>query len=108
MENLPALPGGATAWAAGGPMRPRSILVIGSWYMLREIEFSNAETRSVHFNMAVLSITLTLPVSKADPSALGTSVTHGCCCLSVAIDREGWRAGLMRQQLNLRYRVPRH
>ena len=86
MENLPALPGGAAAWAAGGPMRPRSVLVIGSWYMLREIEFSNAETRSVHFNMAVLSITLTLPVSKADPSALGTSVTHGCCCLSVATD----------------------
>ena len=86
MENMPALPGSSASWAAGGPWRPRATLIVGAWYMLREVEFSNAELRAVFFNMLQQSVTLTLPVSKADPSALGTTVTHGCCCLSVALD----------------------
>ena len=82
MESLPSLPGAYAAWAAGGPWRPRAAITLGAWWMLREIEFSNAELRSVAFNTKQRSVTLALPASKADPSALGTAVTHGCCCLS--------------------------
>ena len=50
--------------------------------MLREMEFSNAEIRSITLNMVRSTVTLALPASKADPSALGTTVTHGCCCFA--------------------------
>ena len=48
--------------------------------MLREIEFSSAELRSVLVNTRQGSITWTLPASKTDSSALGETVAHGCCC----------------------------
>ena len=79
-ESLPDLPADLHAWADGGPWRPRSTLILGSWWMLREIEFSNAEARSVTVNSKLRRINWTLPASKADPSALGESITHGCCC----------------------------
>ena len=82
MENLPSLPAAPVAWTPGGPWRPRAAITLGSWYMLREMEFSNAEMRSVTLNMVGATVTLSLPASKADPTALGATVTHGCCCLN--------------------------
>ena len=80
LEILPSLPATPKAWADGGPWRPRNALIIGSWWMLREIEFSGAELRSVTFNTVLKSASLTLPASKADPTALGETVSHGCLC----------------------------
>ena len=48
--------------------------------MLREIEFASTEARSVTVNTKLRMITWTLPVSEAGYSALGGSITHGCCC----------------------------
>ena len=84
LELLPDLPASVVAWVKGGPCNPRNALIIGSWWMLREIEFSNAELRAVSFNVQRRSVAWTLPASKADPSALGETVTHGCCCTDVA------------------------
>ena len=80
LEILPTLPGSSKAWSSGGPWRPRAALILGSWWMLREIEFAGAELRSVTFNTVQKSASWTLPASKADPTALGETVTHGCCC----------------------------
>lgn len=67
MENLPSLPAAPVAWTPGGPWRPRAALTLGAWYMLREMEFSNAEIRSFTLNMVRSTVTLALPASKADP-----------------------------------------
>ena len=80
LEIMPSLPGTAAAWNSGGPWRPRASLIIGSWWMLREVEFSNAELRSVSFNHRQRSASWTLPASKTDVTALGETVSHGCCC----------------------------
>ena len=50
LELMPDLTGDVAAWGDGGPQNPWGALMIGSWRMLREIEFSNAEVRSVCFN----------------------------------------------------------
>ena len=79
-EIMGDLPASQAAWCTGGPWRPRAALILGAWWMLREVEFSNAELRSVSFNRRLRSASWTLPTSKADVSALGETVTHGCCC----------------------------
>ena len=84
LERMPALRGSPGAWAKHGPWRPRATLTLGSWWMLREIELSNAEIRSVTINPRMRTATLTLPSSKADPEALGASITHGCCCVTAS------------------------
>ena len=80
LERLPTLTSKWAPWAHGGPWRPRAALVIGSWWMLREVEFSGAELRAVYINTQNQAATLALPASKTDPAALGVEITHGCCC----------------------------
>ena len=48
--------------------------------MTREIEFSNAELRSVTLNTVRGTASWTLPACKTDVAALGSTITHGCCC----------------------------
>ena len=92
LELMPDLPGNPRAWAAGGPWRPRGSLILGSWWLLREIEFSNAELRSIAINSVQRTVAWTLPASKTDSSALGETVTHGCCC---TWERSGRAASLL-------------
>ena len=80
LEIMPDLPAAEHSWCAGGPWRPRETLILGAWWMLREVELSNAELRSVSFNHRLLSASWTLPASKTDVSALGETVSHGCSC----------------------------
>ena len=87
LEAMPALPGGRQSWASRGPGRPRSSLILGSLWLLREIEFATAEARSMAVNSTLKTASLTLPASKADPSALGETITHGCCCAPVDSSR---------------------
>ena len=77
---MPDLPDDSAAWAPGGPWRPRNSLILGAWWMTREIEFSNAELRSVSLNTVRRTVAWTLPTCKTDVAALGSTITHGCCC----------------------------
>ena len=68
------------AWAKGGHWRPATALIIGPWWVLREIESSSEELRSIILNPMWHTVVWTLPASKCDSSALGVTITHGCCC----------------------------
>ncbi len=46
-SRLGELPGGDAPWVAGGPMRPRSAIIIGSWFLTREIELSSASAAAL-------------------------------------------------------------
>ena len=66
-----------------GPVVLKNALVVGAWFMLRELELSSA--RAVHARVwsrdGKLAVTLLLPSSKQDPEAFGVERTHGCCCV---------------------------
>ena len=40
LERLAELPGGHAAWVPSGPLGPRNLMVVGSYWMLREVEAS--------------------------------------------------------------------
>ena len=80
LEVMPDLPASEAAWSTGGPWRPRDSLILGSWWMTREMEFANAELRSVSLNPVRRTVSWTLPACKTDTAALGATITHGCCC----------------------------
>ena len=108
---MPSLPTADAAWTKGGPWRPAASLILGSWWMLREIEFSTAEVRSVSLNTVQHTVSWTLPASKCDSSALGVTITHGCCCQGAGakrIDSPLCPYHLMKRHLNAyRRRWPR-
>ena len=81
-DRLHELPGTRSAWVAGGPVSPRNMVVAGSWFLTREIELSSARAQSVTVDSSCRPprVHWHLPVSKADPKALGTSRVHGCSC----------------------------
>jgi len=56
-------------------------MVIGSWWMLREIEASNLRASLVQvFPSTVPVVSITLPASKNDSAAAGATRTHACVC----------------------------
>ena len=55
----------------GGPAFPVRMIVFGCFFLLREVEISLMLARSVVVSSAVLEVSVHLPVSKTDPSALG-------------------------------------
>ena len=65
---------------AGGPRHPGRSCLIASWWLLREVEASNAQIRHLEFDEARLLVSLRLPNSKTDPQGLGTECSHTCCC----------------------------
>ena len=100
---LGGLPGGVPPWTPGGPANPRNAMVVGSWFLLREVEVSTA--RAAHVTVTGTGerpgavATVTLPVSKTDAQALGTTRSHRCACLGSAspgcpvhslLDQLGW------------------
>ena len=63
-----------------GPLAPRRALIAGSWWLTREVELATARAALIRFPLR-LEATCSLPSwSKADPAALGTMRTVGCCC----------------------------
>ena len=82
--QLGGLPGGLQAWVAGGPARPRNAVVVGAWWLMREVELSTA--RAIHAEVigdwwsSSAQLKLTLPMSKTDPLALGAARSHKCRC----------------------------
>ena len=83
LELLPGLPESQEAWVGEGPLWPRSLLILGTWFLLREVEASNARITDVAFSRGaggLAQLTWTLPASKCDQGACGVERTHGCCC----------------------------
>ena len=79
VERIPELPGGPEPWVPGGPTHPRRLLVVGSWWLTREIELGNAAAEDAHFDDSGIA-SLSLPASKTDIQALGAARSHACAC----------------------------
>ena len=80
-ERLGDLPKGSKAWAPLGPMYPRDVVVIGAWFLAREVELSCARTALVTVkDGARPSVTHCLPATGDDLSALGVARSHFCIC----------------------------
>jgi len=76
VEHLPAQP----AAFSGEVLAPFALVVLGGWWLAREIECSFAEAHDMSLDVAKLQVSWALPVSKTDPRALGAVRTHGCLC----------------------------
>ena len=50
IDQLHSLPSGPAPWAEDGPLWPRDALVIGSWWLLRELELAGAAVHDVTFS----------------------------------------------------------
>lgn len=81
-ERLAELPMSRKAWVVGGPLCPRNAIVAGSWFLMRELELSTARANAITLDTSAARPTVrwALPVSKADPRALGIARVHGCSC----------------------------
>ena len=79
----------AQPWAPGGPLYPLRTLVLGSWWLCREIEISNTLVEDIELDKYAGRATWNLSASKADPSALGASRSHFCSCVRHAADSAG-------------------
>ena len=55
-------------------------LVLGTYFVMREIELALARVSHLRIDKSVASCTLQLPVSKKDPRALGCERTWQCLC----------------------------
>jgi len=70
----------------GTPMFPGRSCLLASWWLLREIEASHAKLSHVKLNVSSLEVVFTLPNSKTDFQALGTTRSHSCSCQSTGSD----------------------
>ena len=64
--------------AVDGPMSPLAAVVVGTYFLLRELELSSIDLDDVSFTDD--SCTLSLPVSKVDWQAKGCRRTWTCIC----------------------------
>ena len=81
-SRLGELPGTEEPWVGSGPVFPRSLVVLGSWFMMRETEAANATVADVTVKVVdgVPKVLWDLPASKTDQRAAGVSRAHGCSC----------------------------
>ena len=81
--RLSELPGDIKPWTPRGPFNPTAFIILGSWFMLREIEAAQARIGDVAVEVSPEgrpTLRWRLPVSKTDQRALGVSRVHGCSC----------------------------
>ena len=64
----------------GGPLGIGSLVICGSFWMLRELEASCALVRHITVDKVALTVEWLLPVSKTDVKALGSARRWGCVC----------------------------
>ena len=60
---------------SGGPVGTRTVIVISTFFLLRELEASTARRVNVRCNPQAQTVTMRLPASKRDPYALGVERT---------------------------------
>ena len=70
----------------GTPMFPGRSCLLASWWLLREIEASHAKLSHVKLHVSSMEAVFTLPNSKTDFQALGTTRSHSCSCSSTGSD----------------------
>ena len=82
MDRLHLLPASRSPFVSGGPLNPRAAMMVGAWWLCREIELSNLRAQLVEFSgsRTALVATLHLPASKSDQLALGTARALRCVC----------------------------
>ena len=63
-------------------MGSAAAVVLGSWFMMREVELATTRARLVKVDGvgAQMFVEWSLPASKNDSEAVGVSRRHGCCC----------------------------
>ena len=64
------------------PVEPLSVFIVVSFFMLREIEAAFLKQKHMALDLAELVVTLTLSISKSDPTAVGCKRSWGCVCIA--------------------------
>ena len=86
-SELGCLPGGREPWVVNGPVCPRNAIVLGAWFLAREVELSGSRAASLSLVPEDLHgrprVSWSLPASKNDQAAEGVTRTHGCSCTSL-------------------------
>ena len=84
LDQLHLLPGSRSAWVPAGPINPRACIIVGSWWLCREVELSNFRAKLVEHSGSGSThrASLHLPASKTDQLALGIARTLCCLCCS--------------------------
>ena len=90
----------------GGPVGLANLIVLFTYFLLRDIEGSLARWADIYLNRKKKTVTWRLSVSKTDPAAKGCERTWGCLCSphSVACP---FHAALAQDEL-LAKRFPKH
>ena len=63
-----------------GPVGPYQLVILGTFFLLREAEASLLLTASVKLDTLAMTVTLKLPSSKTDAAAASVDRTWGCLC----------------------------
>ena len=80
VENVAELELGFQALCQGGLVNPGDAAVLGSAFMLREIELAAARLSHVHVDINARSFSLKLPISKTDHTATRCIHSWSCVC----------------------------
>ena len=86
-------------------MGPRNAIVLGSWFMNREMELATLRACLVTVRPTELpTVTMELPASKSELAALGVARTHACTCSGGAAQADcpahaAWDKHLLLQKL---------
>ena len=86
LDRLHLLSGVRAARVPGGPCSARNAMVVGSWWLLREIELATLRASLVETSIADDGgpvVALTLAASKTDQQAKGVARAHRCRCSSL-------------------------
>ena len=70
-------------WHQNGPVGPGCAIIVGSWFLTREIELSTSRACHITFGTDEVgdpTVRWQLPASKTDQQALGKAMVHGCAC----------------------------
>ena len=80
-ERLQELPADPRPWVTGGPVGSRNAIIMGTWFMMREVELSTLRGQLVTMDLAeVPAVSVQLPATKSDTAALGVTRAHACIC----------------------------
>ena len=79
------------------PVNPKGLFVMGSMFMMREIEISLTRVCHIKLNVASGTLAWLLPASKTDPKALSVTRTWSCVC---AVRPELCPVHIMEQRLS--------
>jgi len=69
-----------TPLVEGGPIGITDLIIIGTFFMARELEIACAKCGNFHIASLEAEVTWNMPVAKNDVQALGTHRTWGCTC----------------------------